>query len=64
MIEQCSRLLSCLPADCRQIALFKLDGFSNDQIAEKINVAPRTIERKLASIRRAWQEADLLSKGE
>ncbi len=64
MIEQCSRLLSCLPDDCRQIALYKLDGFSNDQIAEKLNVAPRTIERKLASIRSTWQEADLLSKGE
>ena len=64
MVEQCSRLLSCLPDDCRQIALYKLDGFSNDQIAEKLNVAPRTIERKLASIRGVWQGAELLSTGE
>ena len=58
MAEQCSRLLSSLPADCRRIALFKLDGYSNDQIAEKLNVAPRTIERKLASIRSIWQRED------
>jgi RNA polymerase sigma factor (sigma-70 family) len=64
MIEQCSRLLSCLSDDCRQIALYKLDGFTNDQIAEKLNAAPRTVERKLASIRSAWQEADLSSTGE
>ena len=63
MVEQCSQLLGCLSDDCRQIALCKLDGFSNDEIAEKLNVAPRTIERKLASIRGAWQEADVLSKG-
>ncbi len=64
MVEQCSQLLSCLPDDCRQIALYKLDGFSNDQVAEKLNVAPRTIERKLASIRSAWQEAGLSSQGD
>ncbi len=55
MAEQCARLLDSLPDDCRQIALFKLDGCSNDEIAEKLNVAPRTIERKLASIRSLWQ---------
>jgi len=64
MIEQCSRLLSCVSDDCRQIALYKLDGFSNEQIAEKLNVAPRTIERKLASIRSQWQAVDLSSQGE
>jgi RNA polymerase sigma factor (sigma-70 family) len=58
MAEQCSRLLSCLPDDCRRIALHKLDGYSNDQIAEKLNVAPRTIERKLASIRSIWERED------
>jgi RNA polymerase sigma factor (sigma-70 family) len=64
MIEQCSRLLNCLSDDCRRIALYKLDGFSNDQIAEMLNMAPRTIERKLASIRGTWQEAGLSSEGE
>ena len=38
MAEQCSRLLSGLPDDCRQVALYKLDGFTNAQIAEKLNV--------------------------
>ena len=64
MAEQCSRLLNCLPDDCRQIALYKLDGYSNDQIADKLNVAPRTIERKLASIRTIWQREDPSPDGE
>ena len=64
MAEQCSRLLNCLPDDCRQIALYKLNGYSNDEIAEKLNVAPRTIERKLASIRNTWQREELASKEE
>jgi RNA polymerase sigma factor (sigma-70 family) len=63
MAEQCSRLLGSLPDDCRQIALYKLEGYSNDQIAEKLNVAPRTIERKLASIRSIWQREELVPKG-
>ncbi len=62
MAEQCSRLLNCLPDDCRQIALHKLDGYDNGEIAAKLNVAPRTIERKLASIRGTWQREDLLPK--
>lgn len=55
MAEQCSRLLSGLPDDCRQVALYKLDGFTNAQIAEKLNVVPRTVERKLVAIRREWE---------
>jgi RNA polymerase sigma factor (sigma-70 family) len=56
MAEQCARLLDCLPSDCRQVAHYKLDGYTSDQIAEKLNVAPRTVERKLAAIRREWEK--------
>ncbi len=53
--EQCERLLQALPDDqIRQIALWKLEGFTNDEIAEKLQCAPRTVERKLQRIRDLW----------
>lgn len=55
MAEQCALLLDALPDDCRQLALYKLEGYTNGQIADKLNVAPRTVERKLAAIRARWQ---------
>jgi len=38
----------------KEIALSKLDGHTTDEIARRLNVVPRTIERKLALIRRRW----------
>ena len=56
--EQCTRLLDLLPGDeYRAIALWKLEGFTNDEIADKIPCAPRTVERKLGKIREFWQQA-------
>jgi DNA-directed RNA polymerase specialized sigma24 family protein len=53
--EQCECLLEVLPDDrVRQIALWKLEGFSNDEIAAKLECAPRTVERKLQRIRDLW----------
>lgn len=62
MAEQCARLLNALPDDCRKIVLCKLEGHSNAEIADRLNLAPRTIERKLAAIRSAWRE--VLASGE
>jgi RNA polymerase sigma factor (sigma-70 family) len=57
--EQCDRLLATLPDErLRQIALWKLEGFSNDEIAEKLECAPRTVERKLQRIREIWLRED------
>ena len=56
--EQCTRLLDLLPDDeYRAIAVWKLEGFTNDEIADKIPCAPRTVERKLGKIREFWQQA-------
>jgi DNA-directed RNA polymerase specialized sigma24 family protein len=38
----------------QQIALAKLEGHTNEEIARLLNVVPRTIERKLVLIRRRW----------
>jgi RNA polymerase sigma factor (sigma-70 family) len=57
--EQCERLLEVLPRDeLRQIALWKLEGYANDEIAAKMQCAPRTVERKLHRIRELWLRDD------
>ena len=40
----------------RQIALRKLEGFSNREIAAELGCAERSVERKLALIRKIWQQ--------
>lgn len=55
--ENCQRLLDLLGDDeLRTIALQKMEGFSNDEIAEQRKCAPRTIERKLRLIRGLWEK--------
>lgn len=39
----------------RAIALWKLAGYSNEEIAEKIGKTPRTVTRKLELIRTIWE---------
>lgn len=41
----------------QSVALWKLDGFTNDEIAEKLDCVPRTVERKLQLIRTLWQRS-------
>ena len=55
MAEECCRLLERLgEAELRSIALWKLEGYTNEEIAAKLDCVPRTIERKLHVIRRLW----------
>ncbi len=55
MGDTCDRLLDQLGDDTlRQVALWKLEGFSNAEIAEKLNRSISTVERKLQLIRRIW----------
>jgi DNA-directed RNA polymerase specialized sigma24 family protein len=43
----------------RRIAVWKMEGFGNDEIAQRLDCGLRTVERKLAVIRTIWlaQEA-------
>jgi len=50
------RLLSELNEKERDIALAKLAGYRNDEIAAKLGVTKRQICRKLAMIRKAWEQ--------
>jgi len=53
--EECRRLLGLLEdASLRSVALWKMEGYSNDEIAAKLGCVPRTVERKLRVIRSLW----------
>jgi DNA-directed RNA polymerase specialized sigma24 family protein len=54
--EECERLLRQLDdAGLQRVALLKLEGCANEEIAEQLGCALRTIERKLSLIRDLWE---------
>lgn len=62
MIAEGHRRLMALLGDerLRQIAQWKLEGYTNEEIASRLGLATRSIERKLRQIRHVWaQEVDL-----
>jgi DNA-directed RNA polymerase specialized sigma24 family protein len=57
VVEEYERLLDGLGDDAlRSVAVWKLEGFSNEEIAAKLGRAPATVERKLRLIRDAWEK--------
>jgi DNA-directed RNA polymerase specialized sigma24 family protein len=53
--EQCERLLASLSdEDLKAIAVWKSEGCTNEEIASKLGVVLRTVERKLRLIRERW----------
>lgn len=53
--EECARLLDVLgEGRLREIAIWKMEGFTNEEIAGKIGKSLPTVERKLAAIRALW----------
>lgn len=56
-IEECRRLLHRLPDDqLRKIVLLKLEGYTREEIAERLHCVPETIGRKLRLIRSTWNK--------
>lgn len=54
--EECRRLLDSLGDDTlRRIALWKMEGYTNAEIATKIDRVEGTVERKLGLIRTRWE---------
>jgi DNA-directed RNA polymerase specialized sigma24 family protein len=55
--EECNRLFAQLDSDeLRRIALWKMEGYTTEEIALQLGRAPRTVERKLSLIRTLWEE--------
>ncbi len=56
--EECRRLLDLLEDDgLRAVAVARMEGYSNAEIAAQMDVQTRTIERKLRFIREIWSDA-------
>jgi DNA-directed RNA polymerase specialized sigma24 family protein len=53
--DECQALLNRLGDPSLQaIALWKMEGYSTEQIADRLHCVPRTVERKLKLIRSYW----------
>ena len=55
--DECRRLLALLPSDAlRDIALWKMEGYTNAEVAAKLGCVEQTVVRKLRAIREIWSE--------
>jgi DNA-directed RNA polymerase specialized sigma24 family protein len=55
--EEYKRLLALLPDDTlRKVAVWKLEGYTNAEIAAKLTCAVSTVEWKLRCIREIWEK--------
>jgi DNA-directed RNA polymerase specialized sigma24 family protein len=58
LAEEHRRLLAVLDDDTlRRVALWKMEGFTNEEIADKLGLTCRSIERKLQRIRSRWLDS-------
>jgi DNA-directed RNA polymerase specialized sigma24 family protein len=57
LAEACELLLSQLDDEqLKQIAVMRMDGFLVDEIADRLELSKRAVERRLQLIRRIWTE--------
>lgn len=58
--DEMRRWLEMLPEQLQQIAFWKLEGYTNEEISgsDKLDCATRTVERKLERIRQIWRRAE------
>jgi DNA-directed RNA polymerase specialized sigma24 family protein len=57
LAEACDELLSQLDdVQLKQIAVMRMDGYLVDEIAERLELSKRAVERRLQLIRRTWTE--------
>jgi DNA-directed RNA polymerase specialized sigma24 family protein len=60
MTEECERLLRRLEDhELRQVALWRMEGHTIEDIALRLGCAPRSVKRKLQLIRNCWEDEDL-----
>jgi DNA-directed RNA polymerase specialized sigma24 family protein len=57
MTEECQALLDRLPdPTLRSVALWKMEGYTHAEIADKLGCVEQTVTRKLRAIRELWSE--------
>jgi DNA-directed RNA polymerase specialized sigma24 family protein len=57
MAEEVRRLLGSLASDSlREVALLRMEGYTGEEIAERLGCNRRTVTRKLELIRQTWLE--------
>lgn len=58
--EEMRRRLDLLPEPLQRVALWKLEGYTNEEIADNamLGCATRTVERKIQRIRHIWRRAE------
>ncbi len=55
--DECRRLLGLLDEpQLQQVALWKVEGYTNEEIAARLECVPRTVERKVSRIRLLWKQ--------
>jgi DNA-directed RNA polymerase specialized sigma24 family protein len=55
MQEECHRLIARLGRrDVQAVALLKVDGYTNDEVADHLGCTRRSVQRRLAVIREIW----------
>jgi DNA-directed RNA polymerase specialized sigma24 family protein len=59
LAETCARMLDRLgKEDLRQVALWRLEGYGNAEIARRLGRHAGTVERKLQMIREIWESGE------
>jgi DNA-directed RNA polymerase specialized sigma24 family protein len=57
MAEECRRLLGSLgDKELEAVALWKMEGYTNEEIAGKLGYVVRSVKRKLQLIRHIWEK--------
>ena len=55
--EECQRLLEKLGDEkLRALAVWKMEGHTNDEVAGRLGIARATVERRLRVIRKLWED--------
>jgi DNA-directed RNA polymerase specialized sigma24 family protein len=55
--DECRRLLALLDDTLRPIAIWKMESYTNAEIAAKLSCIESTVERKVRMIRSIWEKA-------
>jgi RNA polymerase sigma factor (sigma-70 family) len=53
-VDELERLLSALDQERRTISLLKLEGYNHGEIAQRLGISLRSVERKVALIKKKW----------